>query len=128
MRLLRARARAEVLQWFGLLGAALAWTGQHVVGFGVTVARCDVVGGRWGISIHTWEIGVMAVSLMIVLLAEAAALRVLLSTRGVEDEAAPPVGRHHFFATGAALANVLFAVAIVLSTTATLVNGSCRQA
>jgi hypothetical protein len=128
MRLLRARARAEVLQWFGLLGAALAWTGQHVVGFGVTVARCNVGGGRWGISIHTWELGVMAVSLTIVLLAEAAAIRVLLSTRGVEEDDPPPLGRHHFFAAGATLANVLFAVAIVLGITATLVNGSCRQA
>jgi hypothetical protein len=128
MRILRARARAEVLQWFGLLGAALAWTGQHIVGYGVTVARCNVGGGRWGISIHTWEIAVMAVSLTIVLLAETAAVRVLLTTRGVEEDAEAPLGRHYFFAAGATLANVLFAVAIVLGTVAAIVNSSCRQA
>jgi hypothetical protein len=40
VRTLRNLARPELLQWFGLFGAALAWTVQHVVGFGATLAHC----------------------------------------------------------------------------------------
>ena len=47
MRLLRA----EILQWFGLFAAALIWTTQLVVGFGLTVARCSAAGMRWGIGL-----------------------------------------------------------------------------
>ena len=38
--------RLELLQWFGLLAAPLAWAVQLVVGFGVAEASCARAGGR----------------------------------------------------------------------------------
>ena len=58
-RALETTAVQEFMQWFGLLGAPLAWTVQLVVGFGVTEARCEPGGSRWGVSVDTWEITLM---------------------------------------------------------------------
>ena len=48
-RALEKSGTQEFMQWFGLLGAPLAWTVQLVLGFGVTEARCGVGGSRWGV-------------------------------------------------------------------------------
>jgi hypothetical protein len=121
-------ARAEALQWFGLFGAALIWTAQLVVGFGLTVARCGAAGVRWGIGLHTWEIVLMAVGAAVTIAGEAAALSVFLATRDVEEDDPPPLGRRHFFASGAALGNVLFLVIILLSGIAVISHSPCHQA
>jgi hypothetical protein len=119
---------AEFLQWFGLLGAALVWTGQHVTGFGVTVARCGPVNGVLSIDQRTWEIVLMALALALALVAEAAALAVLWATRDVDHEGAGPEARRHFFAVAAALGNLLFLVTIILSGISTIAHTGCRPA
>jgi hypothetical protein len=121
-------ARAEALQWFGLFGAALIWTAQLVIGFGLTVARCGAAGSRWGIDLHTWEILLMAIGIVVTLSAEGAALSVFLSTRELEHDDPPPHGRRHFFASAAALGNVLFLVIILLSGIGVIVHPPCHQA
>jgi cytochrome c biogenesis factor len=120
--------RAEFLQWFGLLGAALVWAAQHVSGFGVTVARCGAASSVFSIDQRTWEITLMAIALSLALLAEGAALSVLRATREVDYEAPGPEGRRHFFALAAALGNLLFLVIIVLSGVSTIVHAGCRPA
>jgi hypothetical protein len=120
--------RAEFLQWFGLFAAALVWTVQHVVGFGVFVATCAPGGSRWGIPVKTWQLSLLAVGILFALLAEAAALRVVLATRGVEEDAPPPHGRRHFFAVAAALANVLFLAIILMDGIGSLAFPACRPA
>ena len=52
--------RLSVVQWIGVVVAPLAWTGQHVVGYGVGEARCSVGGLRWGIGYDTWELAILA--------------------------------------------------------------------
>ena len=121
-------ARAEILQWFGLFGAALIWTLQLVIGFGLTVARCGAAGVQWGIGLHTWEIVLMVIGAVVTLAAEAAALTVFLSTREVEEDGPPPLGRRHFFASAAALGNVLFLMIILLSGIGVIVHTPCQQA
>jgi hypothetical protein len=120
-------ARAETLQWFGLLGAALVWTAQLVTGFGLTVARCGAAGVHWGIALHTWEIVLMVIGAIVALFGEAAALMVFLATRDVEEDGPPPLGRRHFFASGAAIGNVLFFVIILLSGIAVISHSACHQ-
>jgi hypothetical protein len=117
--------RAEFLQWFGLLGAALAWAAQLVLGFGVTVAACSPAGRVWGIDVDAWQIALMAVGGTIVLISEGAAVTLLLETRTLEYDDPPPWGRRHFFALAAALGNLLFLVAIVLSGMAVIYHGAC---
>jgi hypothetical protein len=125
---MRRRGLAEFLQWFGLLGAALVWTGQHVTGFGVTVARCGPVNGVLSVNQRTWEIALMIVALALALLAEVAALTVLWATRDVDHEGPGPDARRHFFAVAAALGNLLFLVTILLSGISTIAHAGCRPA
>jgi hypothetical protein len=121
--------RPEVLQWYGLFGAGLAWAGQLIVGYGVAYADCGTrAASRWGLDLATWEIVLMVVGGLFAVVAEAAALNVLLATREVDYDDAPPDGRRHFFAYGAALGNVLFIVAILLSGISVLSNSGCRPA
>jgi hypothetical protein len=127
MRLRRPRLTAEFLQWFGFGGAALVWTGQHLIGYGVTEARCGAGGIRFGIDLHTWEIATLATAFVLALAAETAAIVVLRRTWGVEVDGAPPEGRRHFFAWGAAIANLLFLVGMLLSGIASLTFDPCRQ-
>jgi len=120
------RVRAEALQWYGLFGAALAWTVQHVISFGVAYGSCAKVGPQWGLDVKTWVIVLTAVGGSLALLAEAAAISVLVATWGTEYDGPPSVARRHFFAWGAALGNVLFLGAIALNCVGALANSACR--
>lgn len=120
--------RRELLQWYGLFGAALAWAGQHVVVFGVVTADCANASRHWGIDVTTWVVVCTAIGLLCAGLAEAAAISILRETRAVEYDGAPPDGRRHFFAFGAALGNILFIGAIVLNAVGTLASNGCRPA
>ena len=120
--------RPELVQWYGLFGAAFAWTGQMVVGWGVAYADCAAASQRWGLDVVTWQIVLAAVGVTLAALAEVAAIRVLLDTRQLDYDDAPPLGRRHFFAYAAALGNLLFIGAIVLNAVGTLSNTTCRSA
>ena len=122
-----SRLRPELLQWYGLFGAALAWAGQHVVTFGASLAQCTDASRHWGMDIVTWTIVTTTVGLLLALLAEAAAISFLRETRAVDYDDPPPAGRRHFFALAAALGNVLFIVAIILNAVGTLAFTDCRQ-
>jgi hypothetical protein len=117
----------EVLQWYGLFGAALTWVAQLVLGFGVTLARCGPANAVLGVNEKAWEIALMTTGIALALLAEAAALSVLRETRNVDYSGPPPDGRRHFFALAAAVGNVLFIVIIVLSGTGAIVHEPCQQ-
>ena len=120
--------RLEVLQWLGLfLGAAL-WATAHVVGFGISEARCSAGSAGWGIHFDAWETVLTAIAGVLVLAAAFAAGAVLLGTRDTSYETGPPDGRLRFFAIAALAANVLFLVMIVLYAVGTTVNIPCRQA
>jgi hypothetical protein len=123
-----SRLRPELLQWYGLFGAALAWTAQHVLTFGVSYASCTNASRHWGLDVVTWTVVLAALGLTFALLAELAALSVLRETRGLDYEAAPPQGRRHFFALAAALGNLLFIVAILLNAAGALSLPTCRPA
>jgi hypothetical protein len=124
----RLNLSAEFLQWFGLLGAALTWTVQLVVGFGVTLARCGAANAVLGVHVKAWELALMAVGIGLVLLAESAALTLLWQTRNVDHSGPAPEGRRHFFVLAAALGNLLFLVIIVLSGVGAIVHEPCRSA
>ena len=116
--------RLGIVQWIGVVVAPLAWTGQHVVGYGVGEARCNVVGVQWGIGYDTWQLAILAVAGLLVLVSEAAAVSVFLATREANYGDGPaeqgrwggavPYTRLHFFATAAMVANVLFLTVILM--------------
>jgi hypothetical protein len=122
------RFRPELLQWYGLFGAAFAWAAQHVVIFGVSYASCTAASRHWGLDVVTWTIVLTTIGLAFALAAELAALSVLRQTRAVEHDGPPPDGRRHFFAYGAAFGNALFIVALVLNAVGVLSSTGCRPA
>ena len=129
--------KLSLLQWVGVVIAPLAWTGQHVVGYGVGEARCSVAGIHWGIGFDTWQLAILAAAGLLVLASEAAAVSVFLATREVNYGDGPPgdgrwggavpYSRLHFFATAAMVANVLFFVVIFLDGFGSVFNTLCAQ-
>lgn len=123
---MRARALHEAVQWFALLGGALVWTGQFVIGMGMSFATCNVVGSQWSIDQTDWEIALTASAGFIALLALAASVWLYVRLRHVGSE--PPAGRHVFFAYASIPANVLFLGIILLSGIMSLYHLPCNQA
>ena len=129
--------RLGILQWLGVVVAPLAWTGQHVVGYGTGQARCSVAGANWGIGFDTWQLAILAVAGLLVVVSEAAAVTVFLATRATNYGDGPagdgrwggavPYSRLHFFATAAMVANVLFFTVIFLDGLSSVFASLCAQ-
>jgi hypothetical protein len=124
----------SALQWTGILVAPLAWTAQHVMGFGVGDARCSAAGPRWGVDVAVWELALLACAGLLVVAAEAAAVAVFLRTRGSGFGDGPPAEeqglretRLHFFATAALVANVLFLSIMLYDGIGSALETVCRQ-
>lgn len=114
------RVRLELLQWYGLLGGALAWASQHVAGYFVSTAAC----GAPAISSTAPQIAIAVCAGLLVLAAEGAAFVVFRAT-GADDPA--PGGRLHFFAEAALLGNVLFLIIVVLTGFSSVYHLPCAQ-
>jgi len=116
---------AEILQWFGLLCAPIAW-GVHIVfGAGATEAHCDPA--RLGIDLTTYQTALTVAALLVAVLAEACAVALFVGTRQIHYTDPPPEGRRSLFVFGASLGNVLFIVGIVVAGIGTLAFEGCRQ-
>ena len=128
--------RLSIVQWLGVMVAPLAWTGQHVVGYGVGQARCEV-GVAWNIGFDTWQLAILAAAGVLILISEAAAVTVFVATREVNYGDGPPddgrlagvvpASRLHFFATAAMVANVLFLAIVLLDGLASVFDSLCVQ-
>ena len=129
--------RLGIVQWIGVVVAPLAWTAQHVVGYGVGQARCSVAGMRWGISFDTWQLAILGAAGLLVVISEAAAVTVFVATRQTNYGDGPPgdgrwggavpYSRLHFFATAAMVANVLFLAVIFLDGLGSVFDSLCVQ-
>jgi hypothetical protein len=119
--------RLELLQWFGLLAAPLAWAVQLVVGFGVADANCARAGSHWSIPVETWEIAVTAAAATVAICAELSAVALYRELREVEDDAPGPRGRLHFFSVASLIGNVLIMALIALTAVGALSHLGCRQ-
>ena len=126
-RALETTSVQEFMQWFGLLGAPLAWTVQLVLGYGVTEVRCEPGGSRWGVSVDTWEITLMIAAGAVVIFAELCATALYYATRDSSYDDPAPLGRRHFFVAASSLGNVLFLMIILLSGIAAVEHVPCRQ-
>ena len=114
----------------------LAWTGQHIVGYGVGEARCKV-GASWGVGYDTWQLAILAAAVVLVLVSEAAAVTVFLATREANYGDGPagdgrcggavPYTRLHFFAMAAMVANLLFLTVILLDGLGSVASSLCVQ-
>ena len=131
MRSSRVHLPLEALSWFGLLGAPVAWTVTHVLGYGLTEATCDPAGTRWSIALDGWTVALTAVAAAIAALAGLAALVAFRRTREVEGvggpEEPPPKGRIHFLAVVGIAISPLFLAIIVMDGLGVVLLPSCVQ-
>jgi len=112
-----------VLSWVGLFVGALVWAGQHVVGYGITHAKCG--GAGFGISNDLSQAVLLAVSVAAIALAEAAAVAAFVGTNDTSYEADPPASRIRFFAIAAIPANLIFLMIVLLDGLASIFTTAC---
>lgn len=105
--------RERALLWFGLFGAAGAWTVEHVAGYAITEAACSPAGNAWGLSLDALVIAVTAVTALVAVLSEASAIWTYRRTRDAGDE--PPPSRIHFLAIVGLAIGPLFLAMILMS-------------
>jgi hypothetical protein len=120
--------RLEYLQWFGFVAGGAVWFGSFLAGLWTSAAVCNAGSAHWGVPLDAVELAAAGFALACLSASEAAAIVVFRATRTVNEEDPPPPARMKFFAVGAMAANVLFAVIIVLSTLAAVVDRACHQA
>jgi hypothetical protein len=116
----------QLAAWFGLLGGPFAWTGMHVVGYGVTEAVCN--GSRAGIGIEpsSWAIPLTIAAGLVTVAALATSIVVWQATR-TEPDAPPPPGRVHFVATLGLLSGVVFLFLVLMEGLGAAVTSGCTQ-
>jgi hypothetical protein len=119
-----SRTRLELLQWYALLGGALAWTAEHVLGYFVSDGSCS------GRVTHAalWGGLLTGFAALTVTAAEVAAVAVYRATSSVDHDAAGPEGRLRFFAVAALVGNVLFLMLVGLDGLGSLSHLPCAQA
>jgi hypothetical protein len=120
--------RLEYLQWFGFVAGGTIWFGSFLAGIWTTAADCNAGSSRWGVPFDAVELAIGVFALACLAASEVAAVVVFRATRTVEEDGAPPRARMKFFAIGAMAGNMLFAVIIVLSTLAAVVDRACHTA
>jgi hypothetical protein len=115
---------SNILVWFGVLGGALAWAGQHVAGIALGWDRCNPPGGR-PVPFHALAVAIAVVGVAIAAAAELVALLIFRATRGTGNH--PPVGRIHFLSVVALTVNPLALAIMVLSGVGSAVLSLCTQ-
>jgi hypothetical protein len=114
----------RVLTWYGLLGPPFAWTLLHVAGVWVATGVCSPAGVRAEATPQPWSLGIAIGCAALALGGLVAAGIVYLSTRGVEEEAPPPLGRIHFLAVvGLVIAPLFIAIILMAGLGASALGG-----
>jgi hypothetical protein len=121
----RFKPSVSLLMWFGLLGAPLAWTVQHVVGFGLTQAECNQGGRLWSVPIDPGTLAITVAATIVALLAGASAVAAFMATRDAGTEL--PGARMHFLATVGIVVTPIFAAIVLMSGISVLTLPECHQ-
>jgi hypothetical protein len=126
VRLRRTLLGEAALMWFGVLGAPLAWTVQHVAGYALTEATCNVAGrAGWNVHMDAWVIVVSAAAAATAVAAGVASVVTYLATRDAGDEL--PRSRIKFLAIIGMTITPLFLAMIVMSGLGSVLLVQCRQ-
>jgi hypothetical protein len=107
--------RLEILMWVSLFGAPVAWAASHVIGWGVSEARCETAGKQWAIAAHTWEGALLVVATALALVGLASSILVYREVKGVDKDADPPAGRLWILSISALTVSSLLVVVILLT-------------
>ena len=123
MKLGPIRLPLPLLLWFGVLAAPIAWTLQHIFGFGLTQATCNVGGSP--LPLDGWTLAATIVATIVALLGGAAAVAAYLATRDAGTEI--PGARINFLATTGIVIAPIFLAIVLMSGISVLVLPECHQ-
>jgi hypothetical protein len=122
----RAGPRRQLLAWYGVLGAPLAWTVELLAGYGTQEAACSAGSTSTSLAGNANSaIGVLTVAMLLVALGGALAARATrhaLAAGQVPD----PRGRIDFMSRVGTIGSLLFTLAIVLSGIPIFALDSCH--
>ena len=113
--------------WIGLFAAPLGFTLEHVAGWGVSEANCEVVGRQWGISFTGWAGGLAAVGAAAAAGGLVAAALAYRAVKGTDNDADPPGGRIWLMSVCGLVVSSLLLILIILSGTGALLLDHCHQ-
>ncbi len=113
----------NLLVWYGVLGAPVAWALAHLVGVGATDAGCSPIGVPG--SIDGWALGILVIAGLAAAGAEVAAILTFLATRESGEEL--PASRIHFLAVIGMMLGVLFLALILMAGIGALFLPECVQ-
>ena len=110
--------------WFGLFGAPLAFTAQHLTGFALTQAACGSLTTRRDVHLDAWAIVVTAVAVTVI---AGSGLAAFATWRLTRDEEELPGTRIHFLAVIGMTITPLFLAMIVMSSAGAIAATGCTQ-
>lgn len=125
------------LLWFGVLGGAIAWAIQFIANLAFTFAQCDAPPGRWQLPLHSWEILLSVVAIIVGLTAEGVCGWLFMQTYAHDrvsaperhgDGSAPPTGRINSLSMMGLLVNFLALAIIVMTAIGAPLLPVCQQA
>ena len=119
--------KVGALTWIGLLAGPAAWTVQHVLGFGVSAARCDPVGRQWGVPMNTWVTALTVAAGLFVLGGLTASILAFREVRDADEDDAPPAGRARLMAVFGMAIAPLFLGLVLLDGLGALLLDTCHQ-
>jgi Mn2+/Fe2+ NRAMP family transporter len=127
---MKARRRPLVqagLLWFGVFGAASAWTLQHLSGYILSEATCDEAGREWNVHSDTWTLAITGLAAATACAAGIAALLTFRANRDADDDSPPPDGRYYFLSIIGMTITPLFLAMILMSGLGSALLTGCRQ-
>ena len=123
---MRTPARIEARVWFGILAAPVAWTIEHVFGYGLSEAACDPGGGASTAGFHVGAAVLSGAGALVALAGLVAAISVLRATRSHEEP--PPGGRLRLLAAMGVTVSSLLVVLMLMSGAGALAVDGCAIA
>lgn len=123
------RPSADLLMWTGLFAAPAAWSGQHITGLWLEIARCHdrAAGAATGIPVDAITIVVGAAAATLATIGLVAAFAAWRTARDSDDDDPPPPGRIHFMGVIGMTISPLFLAMIVMSSAGGVAIMECVQ-
>jgi hypothetical protein len=122
----RAGPGRQLLAWYGVLGAPLAWTVELLAGYGTQEAACSAGSTSTSLSGNANSaIGVLTAAMLLVAIGSALAARATRRALAA-GEISDPRGRVEFMARVGTIGSLLFTLAIVLSGIPIFALDSCH--
>ncbi len=123
----RRKLPLDALQWFGLLGAPLAWMTQFLIGLSFQFAQCNAAGTTWSLPVHGWAIAALAAAAVIGVLGLGAAAVLYRTISSADEGEIPHAARLRFMSILGLTISSLFIWLILMAGLGATFTDRCVQ-